>query len=95
MNALEKNLALARGEALAANLLAVAAIQAALAIISNKEEVLARMSAFIDGTLNVSGPSRGERHDEFNTQMREVARFQAMQSLDSITTRLRNPPAKG
>ena len=57
--------------------------------------VLARMSAFIDGTLNVSGPSRGERHDEFNTQMREVARFQAMQSLDSIITRLRNPPAKG
>jgi len=41
-NALEKNIAIARGEALAANLLASAAIQAALAITSDREEVLAQ-----------------------------------------------------
>ena len=84
MNALQKNIAIARGEALAANLLASAAIQAALAIISNREEFLARMSAFIDETLNMSGPGRGDAHDVFNTQMRETDRFQAMQSLDAI-----------
>ena len=59
MNALKKNIAVARGEALAASLLATAAMQATLAVISNREEVLARMSAFIDDTLNMSGP--GER----------------------------------
>ena len=84
MDALEKNVAVARGEALAAHLLASAALQAALAITSNREEVFARMSAFIDEVLNMSGPGRGDAHDEFNTQMRETARFQAMQSLDAI-----------
>jgi len=54
MNALEKNIAVARGEALAAHLLATAAIQASLAITSSREEVLAGMSAFIDETLNMS-----------------------------------------
>ena len=93
MNALEKNIAVARGEALAARLLASVAIQAALAIIPNREEVLARMSAFIDETLNISGPGKGDAHDEFNTQMRETARFQAMQSLDAIARMFRNPPA--
>ena len=95
MDALEKNIALLRGEALAANLLASVAIQAALAITSNREEVLARMSAFIDETLNMSGPGRGDAHDELNTQMRETARFQAMQSLDAIARMFRNPPARG
>jgi hypothetical protein len=95
MNALEKNIAIVRGEALAAHLLASAAIQAALAITSNREEVFTRMSAFIDETLNMSGPGRGDAHDEFNTQMRETARFQAMQSLDAIARMFRNPPARG
>src|SRR5262249_2902603 len=95
MNALEKNIAIARGEALAAHLLASAAIRAALAITSNREEVLAQMSAFIDESLNMSGPGRGDGHDEFNTQMRETARFQAMQSLDAIRRMFRNPPARG
>jgi len=95
MKALEKNIAIARGEALAANLLASAAIRAALAITSNREEVLARMSAFIDESLNMSGPGKGDAHDEFNTQMRETARFQAMQSLDAIVRMFRNPPARG
>ena len=65
MKALEKNIAIARGEALAANLLASAAIRAALAITSNREEVLAQMSAFIDEVLNMSGPGGGDAHDEF------------------------------
>jgi hypothetical protein len=32
------------------------------------------------------------KHDEFNTQMRETARFQATQSLDAIARMFRNPP---
>ncbi len=95
MNALEKNIAVARGEALAANLLATAAIHASLGVISNREEVLAKMTAFIEDTLNMSGPGKGDAHDEFNTQMREVARFQAMQALDAIGRMLQNPQAKG
>jgi hypothetical protein len=90
MNALEKNVAVARGEALAANLLACAAIQAALSFMPNRKEVLAKMSAFIEETLNMSGPGKGDANDEFNTQMREIARFQAMQTLDAITRML--PP---
>jgi hypothetical protein len=95
INALEKNITVARGEALAANLLAFAAIQAALTIISNREEVLTWMSGYIDEALNKGGPGRGDAHDEFNTQMRETARFQAQQSLDAITRMFRNPPARG
>jgi hypothetical protein len=66
-----------------------------LAITSNREKVLARMSAFIDETLNMSGPGRGDAHDQLNTQMRETARFQAMQILDAIARMFRNPPATG
>ena len=90
-----KKSVVARGEALAAHLLASAAIRAALAIISNREEGLAKMSAFIDETLNMSGPGRVDAHDELNTQMRETARFQAKQSLDAIARMFRNPPARG
>jgi regulator of protease activity HflC (stomatin/prohibitin superfamily) len=93
MNALEKNIAEARGEALAANLLASAAIQAALAIISNRDELFDKMSEFIDVTLNISGPGKGDANDEFNTQVRETARFQATQTLDAIAAMFRNPPA--
>jgi hypothetical protein len=95
MNALEKNLAEARGEALAAHLIASAALQAALMVLPNRLEVLGRISAFMDDTLNMSGPARGEAHDELNTQMREVARFQATQTLQQIERSLRNPPARG
>jgi regulator of protease activity HflC (stomatin/prohibitin superfamily) len=92
MNALEKNIAVMRGEAMAATLLATAAIQAALALTPNREEVLTRISAWVDDSLNVSGPGKGDAHDEFNTQVRETARFQAMQSLDAIARILRNHP---
>ena len=84
MNAYEKNLAVARGEALAANLLATAALQAVFMVMPNRQDLLKAISAFIDDTLNRSGPGKGEAHDELNTQMREVARFQAMQTLDHI-----------
>lgn len=85
MNALEKNLAVARGEALAANLLATAALHAALSMTANRKEVLEKMNAFVEGTLNMSGPGKGDANDELNTQMRETARFMAMQTLDQIT----------
>jgi len=84
MNAIEKNLAVARGEALAANLLATAALQSVFMLSSNRQELLNAIVAFIDDTLNRSGPGKGDPHDELNTQMREVARFQAMQALDHI-----------
>jgi hypothetical protein len=84
MNALEKNIATARGEALAANLLASATIRTVIAIVANKEETLSSITAFIDDTLNMSGPGKGDPNDEFNTHMREIARVHAMQSVDAI-----------
>lgn len=84
MNALEKNIAVARGEALAANLLAAAAVQTLIAIVTNKEQTLSGIAAFIDDTLNKSGPSKGDPNDEFNTHMREIARLHAMQTVDAI-----------
>jgi hypothetical protein len=92
MNALQKNIAVARGEAIAASLLASAAIHVALSIVSNPKELLAKISAFIDDTLNLSGPGRGDADDEFDTQVRETARFMAMQNLDAIARMLNNPP---
>ena len=67
MNAMEKNLAVARGEALAAHLMASAALQAVFMVLPNlpkRLEVLERISAFIDNTLNMSGPGKGDAHDE-------------------------------
>ncbi len=84
MNALEKNIAVARGEAMAASLLASAAIHAALAMLSNREEWVARLSESLDETLNRSGPGKGDANDEPNTLMRETARFQVAQNLDAI-----------
>jgi hypothetical protein len=40
MNAIEKNLAVARGEALAASLLASVALQTALLVVPNREQIL-------------------------------------------------------
>jgi hypothetical protein len=94
MNAMEKNIAVARGEALAANLLAAAALQALISITANRQEVLERISDFIDRTLNMSGPAKGDANDELNTQMREIARFQAMQHLDAIAAMIRNHTPK-
>lgn len=95
MNALEQNIAVARGEALAAHLIASAALQAVLMVLPNPLEALAKISAYLDDTLNMSGPGKGDPHDELNTQMREVARFQVTQTLQHIEHALRNPPTKG
>jgi hypothetical protein len=98
MNALDKNVAVLRGEAMAANLLSSVAVQLLLMNVPNKEETLAGMTAFIDDTLNRARPGSGDPDDEFNTQIREVARFQAMQFLDHlkmIISNLPNPPASG
>jgi hypothetical protein len=94
MNALEKNVAVARGEALAASLLASLAIQAILVMVANREEFLTKMEVFIDETLNLSGPGGGDAHDEPNTLMRETARDIAMKHLDGIKTML-NKRSKG
>jgi hypothetical protein len=63
-------------------------------IIPNPLDALARISAYLDDTLNMSGPGKGDAHDELNTQMREVARFQLTQTLQHIEHTLRNPPAR-
>ena len=95
MNAVEKNLAVARGEALAAQLMAAAALQAVLMVLPNRLDALARISAYLHDSLNMSGPGKGDPHDELNTQMREFARFQVTQTLQHIEHTLRNPPTKG
>ncbi len=94
MNALEMNIAVARGEALAASLLASAALQAVFMFVppQNREQLLSSLYAFVDDTLNLSGPAKGDAHDEPNTRMRETARFQAMQSLDAIARNFKDPP---
>jgi len=84
MDALEKNIAIMRGEALAAQLLASAALQFAAAMVPNRKEFAAGVSAFVDDTLNRGRPNNGDPDDEFNTQMRETARHIAMQHLDAI-----------
>jgi hypothetical protein len=58
-------------------------------------EVLSGISAFIDDSLNMSGPTKGDAQHHLNTQIREVARFQAMEILQQIEHSLRNPPARG
>jgi hypothetical protein len=96
MNATERNIAVARGEALAANLVASAALQAVLMVLPNRLDVLSRISTFLNDTLNASGPGKPDpQFDELNTQMREIARFQVEQTLQHIEHMLRNPPEKG
>ena len=89
MNTLEKRIATIRGEALAASLLANIAIRTALMSSPDPEKLLAAMNAYIEDTLNMSGPAKGDSEDEFNTQMRETARFQALQTLDAIARKIK------
>jgi hypothetical protein len=84
MDALQKNIAVTRGEALAAHLLASAALQAVFMIVTDKEQMLKAISGMIDDTLNNSGPNKGSGHDEFNTLMRETARNMVDQTLAAI-----------
>src|SRR5215510_2820038 len=92
MDALEKNIAVARGEALAATVLASAAIQTALLRISNREQGLTKISEYTHDTLNLSGTRGGNGNDEFNTQLLVAAGFQSMQSLAASTLMYDNPP---
>lgn len=59
-------------------------LRTVIAIVANKEETLSSITAYIDETLNMSGPGKGDPNDEFNTHMREIARVHAMQSVDAI-----------
>ena len=94
MDALQKNIAVTRGEALAAHLLASAALQAVFTVVTDKEQMLKAISAMIDDTLNNSGPNKGSGDDEFNTLMRETARNQVDQTLAAIARGLTShPPA--
>jgi hypothetical protein len=96
LNANEKNLAVARGEALAAQLMASAALQAVLMVLPNRLDALARISAFLNDTLNASGPGKPDvQFDELNTHMREIARFQVEQTLQHIETMIRRMPSQG
>jgi hypothetical protein len=63
-------------------------------MVPNREQLLAAITAFIDDTLNRSGPGSGDADDEPNTLMRETARFQAMQHLDAIARMINNPTTK-
>jgi hypothetical protein len=93
MNAFEKSIAVARGEAIAASLLATAAFQVAFMFVPPEDRVglLSKITAFIDDTLNSSGPGGGDGNDEANTLVRETARFQAMQHLDGIARLFQGP----
>lgn len=95
MNALEMNIAVARGEALAASLLASAALQAVFMFVppQSRQELLSIINQFVDDTLNRSGPSKGDAQDEPNTRMRETARFQAQQNLDAIARAILKGPS--
>lgn len=91
MDAFQKNIAATRGEAIAASLLAEIAIRTVMSMAANKQEMLAGMYAFIDNTLNMSGPGKGDASDEFNTLVRETARFQTLQHLDAIARSIDQP----
>jgi hypothetical protein len=94
MDALQKNIAITRGEAQGAALLASLAIQSSLFVVANRKEVLVGMMAFVDDSLNRSGPSKGDSDDAFNTLVRETARNVAMQHLDQITRNLEEVPGR-
>lgn len=88
MNALEHSIVVARGEAWGASLLATAALQATFGLISNRQEMLDRMSEYLNDTLNLSGPGKGDGDDAPNTLMRETARLLIDQQLDGMRRKL-------
>jgi hypothetical protein len=76
--------------------MASAALQAVLMLLPNRLEALSGISAYLNDTLNGSGPGKPDaQFDELNTQMREVARFQIDQALQHIERTFRNPPTNG
>jgi len=94
MDALQKNIAVTRGEAIAAHLLATAALQAMFMMIApqDRRQALDGMTAFLTDSLNAARPAKGDPDDEFATQMRETARHHVEQCLDHIEAMIRNSP---
>ena len=96
MTELEKQIAILRGEALAARLIASAALQTIISAVPNRLELLSSINAYVDNTLNMSGPADKAAHDdEMNTQMRETARFQTDQILQHLEQMIRSAPPRG
>jgi hypothetical protein len=93
VNAFQRSIAVARGEALAASLLANAAIKAIFSM-APSQQLLDHMTATIDQTLNMSGPGAGDGEDELNTLMRETARHQVYQHMDALQERLNSHPGQ-
>ncbi|WP_441280483.1 hypothetical protein [Tardiphaga sp. 862_B3_N1_1] len=91
VNDFQKAIAVARGEALAASLLASAAIRALFSM-APSQQLLDHMTRSIDQTLNMSGPGTGGGEDELNTLMRETARFQVDQHMHALQEGLNNLP---
>ncbi|MGE9010568.1 hypothetical protein ACO2JO_18440 [Leptospira interrogans] len=89
---LYETIATLRGETLAASVLTAATLRAVLSVSRNPQEVLEAISGYVDSTLNISGPNKGDSEDKLNTLMRETARFQAQQHLDGIAAMLRMRP---
>ena len=88
----QRHIAVARGEAWAASLLASAALQTLFLMTATSPEILEKIDAYINDILNMSGPGNGNPDDEFNAQMRETARFQVTQILDGIRRGSSTPP---
>lgn len=94
MNAPGNNIAVARGEALAAHLLATAALQAMFMMVApqDRRRVLDGMTSFLTDSLNAGRPAKGDPDDELNTQMRETARHHVEQCLDHLEKLVRSSP---
>jgi 7-keto-8-aminopelargonate synthetase-like enzyme len=92
LDALQKNIAVTRGEALAAQLVASAALQVIFTIIGDKERMLKAIAQMLDDTLNISGPVKEDGQEAFHIQMRETARNVVDQHLGAIARQLKPPP---
>ena len=97
MNATEKNLATARGEALGAKLIAMCALQTTFMFVppEHRERIIGQMNKFIDESLNMARPAKGDPHDELNTLMREIARNVSTDALDHLTSIVKSVPKNG
>jgi hypothetical protein len=91
MNDFQRSVAVLRGEALGARVIASLALQTILSMPVNRKQLLAELDRFVDETLNLGGPDKGDANDEPNTLMRETARFQIMQELDAMKRMFDDP----
>jgi hypothetical protein len=93
MDAAQKNMAVARGDALAAGLIAEAALRAVLQLVPDRDALFNDMFALVDDVLNLSGRTKGDASDEVRTFMCEHARAQAMHRLEAIKRGFDHPEA--